>query len=64
MSLESRVRLAGDEELRLGETNAMQNAGFPVTLVERNGGHSDATTDPDLVSVLLPQLDDGWLSPP
>jgi predicted esterase len=46
------------------ETGAMVAAGFPLTLVERPGGHGDATTDPDLQALLLPHIDaDGWLAP-
>jgi hypothetical protein len=56
------------------ETSAMTTAGFPVTLVERDGGHYDDPgdvenghavpgTDADLRSYLLPALDLGWLSP-
>ena len=45
------------------EVKAVADAGFPISLVERPGEHSDATTDPDLVTYLLPHIDDGWLSP-
>jgi predicted esterase len=56
------------------ETAAMTAAGFPVTLVERDGGHYDDPgdienghavpgTDADLRTYLLPALDLGWLSP-
>lgn len=63
--------LAGVQE----ETNAMKAAGFPLTLIERDGGHYDEPgaienghevpgTDADLRKFLLPHIDDGWLSPP
>ena len=63
--------LAGVE----AETAAMTAAGFPLTLVERDGGHYDDPgdvenghavpgTDADLRTYLLPALDLGWLSPP
>jgi predicted esterase len=45
-----------------GEINTMKNAGFPVTLIERPGGHSDANTDSDLQTLVLPHLADGWLA--
>ena len=48
----------------------MQNAGFPVTLVEQPGDHYDdddnvnnTGTDNDLRHYLLPHINDGWLSP-
>jgi dienelactone hydrolase len=57
------------------ETDAMTAAGFPLTRVEVDGGHYDAPgaienghtvpgTVADLVTYLLPHIDDGWLSPP
>ena len=46
------------------ETNAMAAAGFPITRVERPGTHYDNRTDSDLQTILLPHIDDGWLSPP
>jgi pimeloyl-ACP methyl ester carboxylesterase len=51
------------------ETNALRAAGFPVTLIERPGGHYDEDTDTtgtdhDLRTLLLPHMDDGWLAPP
>ena len=63
--------LAGVE----AETAAMTAAGFPLALVERDGGHYDDPgdvenghavpgTDADLRTYLLPALDLGWLSPP
>ncbi|HEX8101863.1 MAG TPA: CARDB domain-containing protein [Solirubrobacteraceae bacterium] len=50
------------------ETGAMRDAGFPVTLIVRAGGHYDpdagATgTDHDLRADLLPHLEDNWLAP-
>ena len=59
------------------ETAAMAAAGFPVTLVVRDGGHYDDPGDPgdiqngqavpgtdaDLRTYLLPALGLGWLSP-
>jgi predicted esterase len=45
------------------ETKAMQDAGFPVTVVEKPGGHADSTTTPDLQTYLLPHMADPWSSP-
>ena len=56
------------------ETDAMSNAGFPITRIERTGTHYDDPgaivegapvpgTDADLVALLLPHIDDGWRSP-
>jgi hypothetical protein len=45
------------------ETTAVKAAGFPLTLIERPGGHYDANTDPDLRAYLLPYIDAGWLAP-
>jgi dienelactone hydrolase len=56
------------------ETAGMTSAGFPLTLIERDGTHSDDPgavvnghpvpgTDADLRTYLLPALDLGWLSP-
>ncbi|WP_445148612.1 CARDB domain-containing protein [Baekduia sp. Peel2402] len=45
------------------ETDAMANAGFPITRVERSGAHYDANTFPDMKAVLLPHLWDGWRAP-
>jgi len=50
------------------ETDAMKAAGFPITRIERPGTHYDADTgsagtDHDLRTLLLPHLDDEWLSP-
>jgi hypothetical protein len=45
------------------ETDALKAAGFPITLIERPGAHYDAGTDPDLRTLLLPHMDDGWQSP-
>ncbi|MET0603464.1 MAG: CARDB domain-containing protein [Baekduia sp.] len=51
------------------ETDALTAAGFPVLRIERPGAHfapDTATTGTyhDLVSILLPHIDDGWLAPP
>ena len=50
------------------ETDALLNAGFPVTRVEKAGTHYDADTattgtDHDLRAVLLPHMADDWTSP-
>ncbi|HEX5910027.1 MAG TPA: CARDB domain-containing protein [Thermoleophilaceae bacterium] len=50
------------------EVNALKGAGFPATLIERPGTHFDndtpnSGTDHDLKTLLLPRLNDGWLSP-
>jgi pimeloyl-ACP methyl ester carboxylesterase len=56
------------------ETEAMVAAGFPLTRIEVDGGHYDEPgeienghavpgTDADLVTYLLPHIDDGWRSP-
>lgn len=45
------------------ETDAMANAGFPITRVERSGVHYDSNTFPDMKAVLLPHLWDGWRAP-
>jgi poly(3-hydroxybutyrate) depolymerase len=56
------------------ETNAMIAAGFPLQRIEVDGGHYDEPgaiengnavpgTDADLVTYLLPHIDDGWRSP-
>ena len=56
------------------ETQAMTDAGFPVTFIERVGTHYDAPnapvngsavpgTDADVAGLLLPHIDDGWRSP-
>jgi hypothetical protein len=45
------------------EVHAVEAAGFPVELIERPGGHSDSHTDSDLITYLLPHIDDGWLAP-
>jgi hypothetical protein len=57
--------LAGVRE----ETDAMKDAGFPLTRIERPGTHyddsdADSGTDYDLQTLLLPHLHDGWLAPP
>ena len=46
-----------------GEVGALQDAGFPATLIERPGGHGDETTDPDLRELVLPHMNDDWRSP-
>jgi hypothetical protein len=46
------------------ETEAVQNAGFPLTLIVKPGTHSDAHTDPDLQELLVPYIEEkGWTSP-
>jgi predicted esterase len=45
------------------EVATVRAAGFPIELIERPGGHSDSHTDPDLLTYLLPHIDDGWLAP-
>jgi predicted esterase len=56
------------------ETDAVKNAGFPLTRIEVDGGHYDDAeamenghavpgTDADVRTYLLPHLDDGWLAP-
>jgi len=40
------------------EIEAVRAAGFPVELIERPGGHSDSHTEPDLIELLLPHIDD------
>jgi hypothetical protein len=45
------------------ETDAMTQAGFPLLRLEHDGGHSDSTTNPDLLTYLLPHMDDGWTAP-
>lgn len=50
------------------EIQTMQQAGFPVQLIERPGTHYDNSTatsgtDYDLQTYLLPHLADGWRSP-
>jgi aryl-phospho-beta-D-glucosidase BglC (GH1 family)/predicted esterase len=37
--------------------------GYPVSLTERAGGHSDATTNPDLIAWFPQWLAAGWVSP-
>ncbi len=58
---------AEDGTYHLGEVepeiHAVEAAGFPVEFIVRPGGHSDATTDPDKLTYLLPHIDDGWLAP-
>jgi dienelactone hydrolase len=50
--------LAGVQK-EVGEVAA---AGFPIELIVRPGAHYDANTDNDLRELLLPHIDDGWLS--
>ena len=50
------------------ETDALRDAGFPITRIERPGGHSepdsgDTGTVHDLRTYLLPHLSDPWLAP-
>ncbi len=50
------------------ETDALTNAGFPMTRIEKAGSHYDPDagntgTNYDLRTFLLPHLDDPWLSP-
>jgi hypothetical protein len=58
---------AEDEVYELAEVeselNAVKAAGFPVSLKVRPGTHSDANTDEDLRTYLLPKIDEGWTSP-
>jgi predicted esterase len=58
---------AEDETYELGEVEpeiaAVRTAGFPVEFLVRPGGHSDSHTNPDLLTYLLPHIDDGWLAP-
>jgi pimeloyl-ACP methyl ester carboxylesterase len=52
----------GIEEVQ-SEVNALAQAGFPVTLIERPGKHYDSHTNGDLRKLLLPYIDAGWLAP-
>jgi predicted esterase len=58
---------AEDDTYELGEVEpeiaAVRAAGFPVEFIVRPGGHSDSHTNPDLLTYLLPHIDDGWLAP-
>ena len=45
------------------EIETVEEAGFEVELIERPGGHSDGSTDPDLRELLLPEIERGWTSP-
>jgi predicted esterase len=50
------------------ETDAMAAAGFPITRIERPGTHydsdaGDTETNHDVRTLLLPHLNDPWLSP-
>lgn len=58
---------AQDTTYKLGEVEseieAVRAAGFPVELIVRPGEHWDSHTDEDLLTYLLPHIDDGWLAP-
>jgi hypothetical protein len=58
---------AEDKTYELGEVEpeiaAVRAAGLPVEFIVRPGGHSDSHTNPDLLTYLLPHIDDGWLAP-
>jgi predicted esterase len=58
---------AEDESYELDEVEpeiaAVRTARFAVELIVRPGGHSDSHTNPDLLTYLLPHIDDGWLAP-
>jgi hypothetical protein len=45
------------------EVGEVAAAGFPIELIERPGTHYDPHTDPDLIELLLPHIDDGRLAP-
>lgn len=45
------------------EVHTVSRAGFPIELIERPGSHWDANTDPEILTYLLPHIDDGWLAP-
>ena len=45
------------------ETDAMISAGYPLVRIERTGTHYDSGTNDDLRALLLPHLNDAWLSP-
>jgi hypothetical protein len=53
---------ASDNTYRLAEVEpeieAVRAAGFPVEFIVKPGGHSDSHTDPDLINLLLPHIDD------
>jgi hypothetical protein len=57
----------GDTTYRIAgvraETEAVSNAGFPITVIERPGPHYDGKTDSDLREFVLPHIEDGWTSP-
>jgi predicted esterase len=63
------VQLAHEQDTtyKLGEVEseieAVRAAGFPVELIVRPGEHADSHTDEDLLTYLLPHIDDGWLAP-
>jgi predicted esterase len=58
---------AEDETYELDEVEpeiaAVSAPGFPVEFIVRPGGHSDSHTNPDLLTYLLPHIDDDWLAP-
>lgn len=46
------------------EIEAVENAGFPVTFIQKPGEHFDSHTDSDLQDELLPLIESGgWTSP-
>jgi pimeloyl-ACP methyl ester carboxylesterase len=47
----------------LAETKAVEEAGFPITVIQKPGEHYDSHTDSDLQEYLLPHIEDGWESP-
>jgi hypothetical protein len=52
----------------VADTDALKAAGFPLTLIEREGGHWDDSgalpgTKADLQTYLLPYLNAGWSAP-
>jgi predicted esterase len=53
---------ASDNTYRLVEVEpeiaSVRAAGFPVEFIVKPGGHSDFHTDPDLINLLLPHIDD------
>lgn len=55
-------------DLVRSETDALESSPFPVTRIERAGGHWDADTSSsgtnyDLRNYLLRYLDAGWIAP-
>ncbi len=45
------------------EIAKLEDAGFPVTYIERPGEHYDENTDPELQQLVLPHMSDAWSSP-